>query len=337
LVEVDIHYGMLKTLDIQWWDQYFSQRLDYMGISFRCTLYRKTGHLRSFCQGYEEEEELENSRLQKMPRVESLEFDSTAQKVPNPVSSGSLNDLGSNTLTGKLKFHCLGLFNTLTSWENLALDATSLPGTDSVIPTCDPIPASLLVFETHEHHLTSGLGSTPQIDLSLISRVEKPAHDLVRAHTTLLEPKVSLSVSSKTSYEVGATYNTSHAMKEIRGMGEDLGGTDPYLLSGYREDDPGDCSLGETLESLVPTSREADNSVSLTTYLGNNILPLQDTTNLVNPYELRSGGVGTSYTWSKGLGFETSPIIKKKCPKEDYSYEDYTYYYFVFYYRYWGT
>jgi hypothetical protein len=303
LVEVDIHCGLLETLDIQWRDQYFSQRLDYLGIPFHCTLCRKTGHLRNSCQGYEEEEESENSRLRKMPRVDSPEFVLAAREVPGPVSSDSPNDSGSDTLIGKLKVHCPSLFNTLTSWEKLALDASSLPGTESVSPPCDPTLASLLVSESLEYHLTSGLGSAPLRDLSLTSGVFKPAHDLVRAHSTCSEPRVSLSVSINHSIDVGATFPNSHATKEITGMGEDLGGTEPYLLSSYREDDPGECSLGETLESLVPPTREANTSVSLTTYQGNCILPLSGFTDLVNLSELRCGGVGSSYAWSKGLGF----------------------------------
>jgi hypothetical protein len=34
LVEIDIHSGLLETLDIQWRDQFFSQRLDYLGLPF---------------------------------------------------------------------------------------------------------------------------------------------------------------------------------------------------------------------------------------------------------------------------------------------------------------
>jgi hypothetical protein len=34
LVEVDIHSGLLETLEIQWRDQLYTQRLDYMGLPF---------------------------------------------------------------------------------------------------------------------------------------------------------------------------------------------------------------------------------------------------------------------------------------------------------------
>jgi len=243
-----------------------------------------------------------------MPRVDLPEFVSAAREVPFPISSDSLNDSGSDTLIGKLKVLCPSLFNTLTTWENLTLDASSLPGTESVSPPCDPTPASLLVSMSLEYHLTSRLGYAPLRDLSLTSGVFKPAHDLVRAHSTCSEPRVSLSVFVNHSMDVGSTFPNSHATKWITGMGVDLGGTDPYLLSSYLEAILGECSLREMLESLVHPTQEANTSVSLTTYQGNCILPLPDFTDLVNLYELLCGGVGSSYAWSKGMGFETSPI-----------------------------
>jgi hypothetical protein len=42
LVEVDIHAGLLETLEIIWRGHILVQRLDYLGIPFRCTLYRRT-------------------------------------------------------------------------------------------------------------------------------------------------------------------------------------------------------------------------------------------------------------------------------------------------------
>jgi hypothetical protein len=51
LVEVDIHSGLLETLEIQWRDQLFSHRLDYLGLPFRCTRCHKTGHLKNTYPG----------------------------------------------------------------------------------------------------------------------------------------------------------------------------------------------------------------------------------------------------------------------------------------------
>jgi hypothetical protein len=46
LVEVDIHAGLLETLEIEWRGHLLVQRLDYLGIPFRCSLCRRTRHLR---------------------------------------------------------------------------------------------------------------------------------------------------------------------------------------------------------------------------------------------------------------------------------------------------
>jgi hypothetical protein len=40
LVEVDIHAELLKSLEIEWQGHILVQRLDYLGIPFRCTLCR---------------------------------------------------------------------------------------------------------------------------------------------------------------------------------------------------------------------------------------------------------------------------------------------------------
>ena len=63
LVEVDIHVGLLETLEIEWRGLLLVQRLDYLGIPFRCTLYRRTGHLwKDFQQVYEDSVEEDSSK-----------------------------------------------------------------------------------------------------------------------------------------------------------------------------------------------------------------------------------------------------------------------------------
>jgi hypothetical protein len=86
------------------------------------------------------------------------------------------------------------------------------------------------------------------------------------------------------------------------------GEMEPVILSGFREEDPDDGTLVETLENLVSLPQEAGVSVPLVTFQGNSIVqpPLQN--DLTFTPEIGSGVVGTSYAWSRGLGFETSPI-----------------------------
>jgi hypothetical protein len=38
LVEVDMHVGLLESLEIDWRGHLFDQRLDYLGVPFRCSL-----------------------------------------------------------------------------------------------------------------------------------------------------------------------------------------------------------------------------------------------------------------------------------------------------------
>lgn len=53
LMELDIHEGLQESIDIEWRGHTIRQNLDYLGIPFRCTLCRKTGHLRSYCTARE--------------------------------------------------------------------------------------------------------------------------------------------------------------------------------------------------------------------------------------------------------------------------------------------
>ena len=56
LVEIDIHAGLLESLEIVWSGHHLIQTLDYLGIPFKFSQCRKTGHMRRDCQGFFEEE-----------------------------------------------------------------------------------------------------------------------------------------------------------------------------------------------------------------------------------------------------------------------------------------
>jgi hypothetical protein len=47
LVEIDITAGLPETLVIDWRGRKLLQKLDYLGLPFRCNLCRETGHLRN--------------------------------------------------------------------------------------------------------------------------------------------------------------------------------------------------------------------------------------------------------------------------------------------------
>jgi hypothetical protein len=105
-------------------------------------------------------------------------------------------------------------------------------------------------------------------DLTISPVEDKSLHGSVRAHSTRLEPRVCTPASVSPSCDLGVSLPELQTFPETSREGEEVGGTEPFLISGYQETEPGDCSLGETLESLVPLLREVDSMVSLTTFQG---------------------------------------------------------------------
>jgi hypothetical protein len=86
-----------------------SQRLDYLGVPFCCSLCRQTGHLRRDCQGGTKEESSESSVLRRPtcedpPEVASGDksFSFTEAKITNNLEPGV-------SFTGKLKSLCPSL------------------------------------------------------------------------------------------------------------------------------------------------------------------------------------------------------------------------------------
>jgi hypothetical protein len=49
LVEVDLHAGLMDSIELEWRGHVMVQRLDYLGLPFRCTTCRRTRHLRKDC------------------------------------------------------------------------------------------------------------------------------------------------------------------------------------------------------------------------------------------------------------------------------------------------
>jgi hypothetical protein len=52
LVEMDIHLGLPEVIEIEWRGRRILQRLDYLGIPFRCSFCRSTSHLQRDCKGF---------------------------------------------------------------------------------------------------------------------------------------------------------------------------------------------------------------------------------------------------------------------------------------------
>jgi hypothetical protein len=52
LVEVDLFGGLPDEIDIGWRGVMIQQRLDFLGVPFRCTNCKEIGHLRAQCSGH---------------------------------------------------------------------------------------------------------------------------------------------------------------------------------------------------------------------------------------------------------------------------------------------
>ena len=49
LIELDVSKGLLPDIDIVCNSSFFTQRLDYLNMPFRCSYCHETGHLRNKC------------------------------------------------------------------------------------------------------------------------------------------------------------------------------------------------------------------------------------------------------------------------------------------------
>jgi hypothetical protein len=127
----------------------FAQRLDYLGIPFRCSFCRRTGHLRRDCSKHTSTE----------PEVDSSEevgfngYDTQPEDVAEespPHQQAMSPDLQADTLVSKIKLLCPSLYNTLSAWERLKLNSQASNSQQPVstenptdLPLSPPIPANL--------------------------------------------------------------------------------------------------------------------------------------------------------------------------------------------------
>jgi hypothetical protein len=115
-VEIDIQAGLPEILEIDWRSQLIAQRLDYLGIPFHYSLYRRTGHLRRDCSKFPLPDFV-------LDPAEETNFDGyisppdqLAEESPFP----RRDFIPSNdTLVGKIHQHCPSLFNTFSAWDRL--------------------------------------------------------------------------------------------------------------------------------------------------------------------------------------------------------------------------
>jgi hypothetical protein len=112
LVEMDVHGGLPELLEIDWRGCRIVQRLDYLGIPFRCSICHKTGHLRNTCMGREEEEISEDTTLHRDLGDLEDEVASIGVDYCVPPLESTPSPERDDTFMGKLSFYCPTLYNT---------------------------------------------------------------------------------------------------------------------------------------------------------------------------------------------------------------------------------
>jgi len=76
----------------------------------------------------------------------------------------------------------------------------------------------------------------------------------------------------------------------------------------FRESDLGDIPLRDVLDSLVPSYREALTLIPIPTYLGRYVIQPKKPGVASGCLDNIGDDLGKYYSWSKGRGFEYSPI-----------------------------
>jgi hypothetical protein len=129
LVEVDTHAGLSEVLEIEWRDLLFTQRLDYLGLPFRCSRCRRTGHLRNNCTFIQGLSEDNGTSDEEFGDTVSRMVDDYGEAETLTLSLEDNSEEKDTSFVGKLKFFCPSIFNSLSLWERELLNKDLAPVT----------------------------------------------------------------------------------------------------------------------------------------------------------------------------------------------------------------
>ena len=113
MVELDIHAGLPEVLNIDSRRHLFAQRLDYLGIPFRCSFCRRTRHLRRECFKYPPTEP--EAELSEEVGFNGYDTQSDISTGESPQQRALDTDSQDDTLVSKIKFFFPSLYRTLSA------------------------------------------------------------------------------------------------------------------------------------------------------------------------------------------------------------------------------
>ena len=105
-----------------------------------------------------------------------------------------------------------------------------------------------------------------------------------------------------------ASHTTSHSSVTKSPGDQPFKQEECYRLPRLSESEPSDSELNVVLDSLLPYYKEVLSPTPLPTYLGSSLFKFPSTDTSLGPSEISSTNPEKDYTWSRGHGFEHSPI-----------------------------
>jgi hypothetical protein len=278
-VEIDIQDGLPEILEIDWCSQLISQRLDYLGISFRCSLCRRTGHLRKDCY------KLPPPVLALDPTEDST-FDGYISSPSQHVEEASFPWRDTlppdDSVIGKIQHFCPSLYNTFTSWDRLFITEQA----DKFL--FDEFSDSLPVKPDPPPHLPTPLPT--------------PSEQVTVGHTPLPTQTPQFFIPTAPSSDQPST------------IIEDTPG--PSSLPGFSEPTQSVLQLDTMFLNDTPAPPLPYESLPIHTYHGKALYqptpspsdrPSSSSTKLLP---------GPDPTWSRGIGLELSPLKTRSARKK---------------------
>jgi hypothetical protein len=307
LVEMDISRGLPETLEIEWRGRCLLQRLDYLGIPFQCSLCRSTRHLHQDCRGLFEEQEEQEDHLSTTDYID-LSIDTRFYSAGPGVCSPDLEEPEqTTTLSDKLKSHCPSFFSTLTSLEKESLSSSNWLAR-SISLSC-PLP-EMGVNDLSKHVIPSVSTLSSCI---LTKSVVDPSLPLLGNLSKSFTLPNSICPSSLIDTVSTEPFQTSSPV---------LNASSP-IISGFCEPEESKPSLEAVLNSFIPFLKDNSSFNQLPVFPGKALQVTSSIGGETSGSFLPEGTKAKDFVWSRGLGFETSPIktqsVRKKQNKDSQS------------------
>jgi hypothetical protein len=255
LVEMDVHLGMSATMEVQWCVFFHQQRLDYLGLPFRCNYCRRTSHIRRDCKGFREEEKLlEEQGFPYSTPDSSMDIGFYGFEDSRDDRIHKIFLEPAKTTIGKLQLYCPTFFNSLYVMERLSVSSSIWLKNSISKSACPPLMDSEAPQNsTRSPRVFSTLPSPPLVTSPL---------ELVCPLDVLIPEKNPHSVGIS-SLEPSFSHDTCNSQDYIH----QFSSIQP-LPPGYREPKEDDSTLFVVLDSFIPFLRGREASVPLPTFLG---------------------------------------------------------------------